>query len=150
MFLDNLIDTQNTFVKKTMKVLTVDDLKTNFSEVLKAVQVGEEFAIAFGKRKEVVAYLIPKQLRKKGKRKIGILEGKATAVIKDDFKISVLSTCTDPKAWRWFGKKTPHRHVAGGVFVLHIAGQIYQLSNAAAPLTISPSSVVMASWRFLL
>ena len=98
MFLDNLIDTQNTFVKKTMKVLTVDDLKTNFSEVLKAVHVGEEFAIAFGKRKEVVAYLIPKQLRKKGKRKIGILEGKATAVIKDDFKISILSTCTDPKA----------------------------------------------------
>jgi len=72
-----------------MKILTVGDLKTNFSEVLKAVQVGEEFAIAFGKRKEVVAYLIPKQSRNKGKRKIGILEGKASVTFKDGFKISV-------------------------------------------------------------
>ncbi len=71
-----------------MKILTVGDLKTNFSEVLKAVQVGEEFAIAFGKRKEVVAYLIPKHLRKNGKRKIGILEGKATVTFKDDFKMT--------------------------------------------------------------
>ncbi len=71
-----------------MKILTVGDLKTNFSEVLKAVQVGEEFAIAFGKRKEVVAYLIPKHLRKNGKRKIGILEGKATVIFKDDFKMT--------------------------------------------------------------
>lgn len=72
-----------------MKILTVGDLKTNFSEVLKAVQVGEEFAIAFGKRKEVVAYLIPKHSRKNGKRKIGILEGKASITFKDDFKMTV-------------------------------------------------------------
>ncbi len=71
-----------------MKTLTVGDLKTNFSEVLKAVQLGEEFAIAFGKRKEVVAYLVPKQLRKKGKRNIGVLEGKASVIFKDDFKMT--------------------------------------------------------------
>lgn len=71
-----------------MKTLTIGDLKTNFSEVLKAVQLGEEFAIAFGKRKEVIAYLIPKHLRKKGKRDIGIMEGKATAIFKDDFKMT--------------------------------------------------------------
>ena len=71
-----------------MKTLTVGDLKTNFSEVLKAVQLGEEFAIAFGKRKEVIAYLIPKHLRKKGKRNIGILEGEASVVFKDDFKMT--------------------------------------------------------------
>lgn len=71
-----------------MKTLTVGDLKTNFSEVLKAVQLGEEFAIAFGKRKEVIAYLIPKHLRKKEKRRIGILEGKASVAFKDDFKMT--------------------------------------------------------------
>ena len=71
-----------------MKTLTVGDLKTNFSEVLKAVQLGEEFAIAFGKRKEVIAYLVPKQMRKKEKRKIGILEGKAFVVFKEDFKMT--------------------------------------------------------------
>jgi antitoxin (DNA-binding transcriptional repressor) of toxin-antitoxin stability system len=72
-----------------MKILTVGELKTNLSEVLKAVQVGEVFAIAFGKRKEVRAYLTPKHLRKIGKRKIGILEGKASVIFKDDFKMSV-------------------------------------------------------------
>lgn len=71
-----------------MKTLTVGDLKTNFSEVLKAVQLGEEFAIALGKSKEVVAYLVPKQLRKKGKRDIGMLEGKASVIFKDDFKMT--------------------------------------------------------------
>jgi len=71
-----------------MKVLTVGDLKTNFSEVLKAVQVGEEFAISFGKRKEVIAYLVPIHLRNNGKRKIGILEGKATVTFKEDFKMT--------------------------------------------------------------
>jgi antitoxin (DNA-binding transcriptional repressor) of toxin-antitoxin stability system len=72
-----------------MKILTVGDLKTNFSEVLKAVQIGEEFAIAFGKRKEVIAYLIPKQARKNAKRNIGLLEQKGKVVFKDDFKITV-------------------------------------------------------------
>jgi antitoxin (DNA-binding transcriptional repressor) of toxin-antitoxin stability system len=71
-----------------MKTLTVGDLKTNFSEILKAVQLGEEFAIAFGKRKEVIAYLVPKQLRREGKRKIGVLEGKASVCFKPDFKIT--------------------------------------------------------------
>jgi len=71
-----------------MKTLTVGALKTNFSEVLKAVQSGEEFAIAFGKRKEVIAYIVPKQLYKQGKRKIGILEGKASVVFKEDFKMT--------------------------------------------------------------
>lgn len=71
-----------------MKTLTVGDLKTNFSDVLKAVQAGEEFAISFGKRKEVVAYLIPKHLRKKKKRRIGLLEGKAAVIFKEDFKIT--------------------------------------------------------------
>lgn len=71
-----------------MKVLTVGDLKTNFSQVLKDILAGEEFAVTFGKRKEVVAYLIPKHLRKNGKRKIGILEGKATITFKDDFKMT--------------------------------------------------------------
>lgn len=71
-----------------MKILTVGDFKTNFSEVLKAVQVGEEFAIAYGKRKEVVAYLIPKNMRNNGKRIIGILEGKVTVIFKDDFKMT--------------------------------------------------------------
>ena len=41
-----------------MKTMTVGDLKTNFSEILKYVQQGEKVAIAFGKKKEIVAFLL--------------------------------------------------------------------------------------------
>ncbi len=54
-----------------MKTLPLSDLKTNFSEILKAVQLGEEFAIAFGKRK------------------IGVLEGKTSIGFNHDFKITI-------------------------------------------------------------
>jgi antitoxin (DNA-binding transcriptional repressor) of toxin-antitoxin stability system len=71
-----------------MKTLTVGDLKANFSAILKNVQEGEEIAIAFGKKKEVIAFIIPKELRTKPKRKLGIWEGKGTIIFKDDFKMT--------------------------------------------------------------
>ncbi len=71
-----------------MKTLTVGDLKANFSKILKNVQAGEEIAIAFGKKKEVVAFIVPKELRQKPKRKLGIWEGKGTVVFKEDFKMT--------------------------------------------------------------
>jgi antitoxin (DNA-binding transcriptional repressor) of toxin-antitoxin stability system len=58
-----------------MKIMNVGDLKTNFSEVLLDVQNGEEIAIAFGKSKKVIAYLVPK-LSKTKKRKLGQLSSK--------------------------------------------------------------------------
>jgi antitoxin (DNA-binding transcriptional repressor) of toxin-antitoxin stability system len=39
--------------------IQVGKLKTNFSSYLKRVKEGEEIAVAFGKKNETMAYLIP-------------------------------------------------------------------------------------------
>lgn len=69
-----------------MEILSVGKFKANFSEVLKKVLSGEEIGISYGKKREIVAWLVP-NTTKKGKRKIGILEGKATVTFSRDFKI---------------------------------------------------------------
>jgi len=71
-----------------MKTFTIGDFKANFSEILEWVRKGEEIAIAFGKKKEIVAYLVPRSKRKGKKRPIGLLEGNATAEFQDDFKMT--------------------------------------------------------------
>jgi antitoxin (DNA-binding transcriptional repressor) of toxin-antitoxin stability system len=71
-----------------MKVMSVGELKTKFSEVLKRVQSGEEIGVAYGKSKVVVARLVPKNMGKKEKRKIGILDGKSKVVFSKDFKLT--------------------------------------------------------------
>lgn len=71
-----------------METMTVGDFKANFSEVLKKVQQGEEIAISFGKKKEIVARLIPGSGQKKAKRKIGIFEGKAKITFTKNYSIT--------------------------------------------------------------
>ena len=43
-----------------MKICSISELKKNFSKILKELQNGEKIAITFGKKKEIVAYLVPK------------------------------------------------------------------------------------------
>ncbi len=72
-----------------MITVTVGDLKARFSEILKKVQEGESIAVAFGRKKEILAYLVPKKMfGKRSPRPLGLLEGKASYSIKDDFEIS--------------------------------------------------------------
>lgn len=66
-----------------MKTMSVGELKTHFSEVLKEVEAGEKIAITFGKKKEIKAFLVPKEVEIKP-RKLGILQGK-TYFLRDDF-----------------------------------------------------------------
>jgi prevent-host-death family protein len=73
---------------KPIQIMSVGELKTNFSEVLKRVQSGEEIGISYGKNKVVVARLIPKSTGKKMKRKIGILDGKGKVKFSRDFKLT--------------------------------------------------------------
>ena len=72
-----------------MKTYTVGDLKTHFSEVMDMVQEGEEIYITYGKKKEVIAQIIPfkKKVRKK-KRKLGGLKGKMRVTFHGDWHIS--------------------------------------------------------------
>lgn len=71
-----------------MKKMSVGEFKTNFSEVIEQVKAGEKIAVTFGKKKQVIGYFIPESPQEKPKRKLGILEGKATAVFSDDFKMT--------------------------------------------------------------
>ena len=72
---------------KSMQVVTVGEFKANFSEMLRKVLAGEEIGISYGKRKEIVARLVPKK-EEKQKRKIGLLDGVAKATFANDFKMS--------------------------------------------------------------
>jgi antitoxin (DNA-binding transcriptional repressor) of toxin-antitoxin stability system len=71
-----------------MQTMTVGEFKSRFSEVIEKVKAGEEIAVTFGKRKEVVGYFLPGKGKKKTKRKLGILEGKATFSFKPGFKMT--------------------------------------------------------------
>lgn len=72
-----------------MQTLTIGELKTSFSAVLKRIRAGEEIAISYGKRKEKVAVILPyHRFKRKESRVLGPLQGKAVCIIKDDFKIS--------------------------------------------------------------
>lgn len=72
-----------------MKSLQVGELKRKFSEILDDIRQGEEITITFGKKKEKVAVLVPfGKYAKKNKRKLGLLENKASFRIKNDFEIS--------------------------------------------------------------
>ncbi len=71
-----------------MTTMGVGEFKANFSEVLKKVLAGEEIVILYGKKKQVVAKLVPKATGKKIRRKIGILDGKAKVKFSTDFKMT--------------------------------------------------------------
>ncbi len=72
-----------------MLIVTIGDLKSQFSDILKKVQLGEEVAIAFGRKKEVLAYIVPKQFRDaQPPRPVGLLDGKVKMSISKDFKMS--------------------------------------------------------------
>lgn len=71
-----------------MTEMTIGEFKIHFSEVVKKVKTGEKIAVTSGKKKEIVGYFVPDISENKKKRKLGILEGKATAIFKDDFKMT--------------------------------------------------------------
>lgn len=71
-----------------MKTMSVGEFKANFSEVLKLVLAGEEIGILYGKRKEIVAKLVPKSGGKQPRRKLGLLESKGTIKFGTDFKMT--------------------------------------------------------------
>ena len=75
------------FYIKTMKALTVAELKTHFSDILVQVRNGENIKILYGKSKKPVAMIVPIE-NMNSPRKIGILDGKAAFNINGNGKIS--------------------------------------------------------------
>ncbi len=84
-----LVNLSRTAYNKYMKSLPVGELKAQFSEVLEKVQQGESFGILFGKKKTPIAKIVPfEEPKKKAKRKLGILAGRAKVIFADDFKMT--------------------------------------------------------------
>jgi len=80
---------ENSEVNVFMQTMTVGEVKAHFSEVLEMVQNGEDVVISFGKKKEKIAVLVPfTHYQGKPQRRLGLLEGKATFTLKEDFAIS--------------------------------------------------------------
>ena len=72
-----------------MTIVTVSDLKTRLSDILKKVQLGEEIAIAFGRKKEILAYIIPNQSSSaQAPRPLGLFDGKVKMSISEHFKMT--------------------------------------------------------------
>jgi len=70
-----------------MKTMSVGEFKTHFSEVLERVKAGEEIAVTYGKKKEVVGYFLPEKPQKP-KRQLGLLEGKVEVIFTPDFEMT--------------------------------------------------------------
>lgn len=72
-----------------MLTLTIGELKTGFSEVLKKIRSGEEIVISYGKKREKVAVLVPySAYASTPERGLGLLKNRAECIIHDDFEIS--------------------------------------------------------------
>ncbi len=72
-----------------MKALTQNEVTKNILKVLEIVRSGEEIIIKNGENQENVAVIISyEKYKSKQERPLGILKGKATYKIKDDFKIA--------------------------------------------------------------
>ncbi|AEF85183.1 putative prevent-host-death family protein [Treponema primitia ZAS-2] len=72
-----------------MKILPLAEAKNHFSAVLKDVELGNEVAICYGKKKETIAVIIPyEQWKKSKKRELGTLKHRAKVTFSKDFSIS--------------------------------------------------------------
>ncbi|TDG35123.1 prevent-host-death protein [Pedobacter changchengzhani] len=71
-----------------MKTMTVGEFKAHFSEVLEDIKSGIGVAVTYGRKKKVIGYFIPELEKNNEKRKLGLLDGKAEVIFKDDLKIT--------------------------------------------------------------
>jgi len=75
-------------MKPGIATITAEEFKTHFEEILEEVQGGLGFAIAYGKKKELIGYFLPPSQFIKPKRKLGLLEGIATVNFNADFEMT--------------------------------------------------------------
>ncbi len=72
-----------------MQTLTIGELKTNFSEVLKKIKSGQKIGISYGRKREKVAVIVPySDYVSKPERSLGLLKDRAQCIIHDDFEIT--------------------------------------------------------------
>lgn len=70
------------------------EAKSHFSAVIKDVELGNEIAISYGKKKEMVAVIIPYGKWKKAqKRELGTLEGRGSVTFAEDWYMTAEELC---------------------------------------------------------
>ncbi len=71
-----------------MKTLSVGELKAHFSEVLAEIRAGHDVAIAYGRKKETLAVIVPYSHYSPTTRKLGLFKNKAKVKFGRNFKMS--------------------------------------------------------------
>lgn len=73
-----------------MRTLSIGEFKAQLSDVLTAVQAGESVVVCYGRKMERVAVLVPyaEFAANAGKRPLGLLKGRASFSVMDDFKLT--------------------------------------------------------------
>jgi len=72
-----------------MRTMTVAEVKAQFSALLDEVGKGEEIVVSYGKAREKVAVIVPySRYAGKDGRQLGLLAGKGSCIIHDDFALS--------------------------------------------------------------
>ncbi len=72
-----------------MKTLSVAQVKTHLSSLLKEVEGGNEIAISFGKKKQTIAVIISyDEYKRNKKRQLGTLKGKMKVIFNDNSSIT--------------------------------------------------------------
>ncbi len=71
-----------------MKVITVGEFKSRMAFFIERILKGEEFVISYGRKKNRIFKVSPIKEEKPLKRKLGQLEGKASVVFHDDWKMT--------------------------------------------------------------
>jgi len=71
-----------------MKTITVGEFKSNLAQIIEQILKGEEFVVSYGRKKKKIFKVVPYQEEKPKKRKLGLLEGKVTIKIHDDWEMS--------------------------------------------------------------
>jgi antitoxin (DNA-binding transcriptional repressor) of toxin-antitoxin stability system len=70
-----------------MKTMTVGEFKAQFSAVLEQIKQGETVVICHGRRREKIAALVPYRQISRHNRPLGLLQGRASCVIHEDFEL---------------------------------------------------------------
>lgn len=71
-----------------MKTMKVGEFKSRFADVLQQVKNGEEITIAYGKKNQKLAVIIPFSKYTKKNRQLDILKNVAGYKIEKDFEIT--------------------------------------------------------------
>jgi len=72
-----------------MKKVSVGEFKAQFSMILDEVLAGKKIAIQYGRKKEIVAWLVPANPNPAAQRRpLGLLEGKARFKVRKGFKLT--------------------------------------------------------------